>query len=130
MAQAAGGPARPQDFVKSMTAKLGLSAEQQAQATTIFSNARASESTVRASLKTAHQGLNDAVRSNNIVGIEQLAATIGNLTAQLTLAQSKARAAFYQILTPEQRTALEQLESQRPARFRGVARSGLPAGGQ
>jgi Spy/CpxP family protein refolding chaperone len=70
------------------------------------------------------------VRSNNTVGIEQLAATIGNLTAQLTLAQSKARAAFYRILTPEQRTALEQLESQRPARFRGGTRAGLRASGQ
>jgi Spy/CpxP family protein refolding chaperone len=129
MAQA-GGRHSPQDRVKSMTAKLGLTAEQQSQATTIFSNAQATESTLRASMKTAHQGLNDAVRSNNTVGIEQLAATIGNLTAQLTLAQSKARAAFYQILTPEQRTALEQLESQRPARFRGGTRAGLRASGQ
>src|ERR1022692_2707646 len=86
MAQA-GGRHSPQDRVKSMTAKLGLTAEQQSQATTIFSNAQATESTLRASMKTAHQGLNDAVRSNNTVGIEQLAATIGNLTAQLTLAQ-------------------------------------------
>jgi len=130
MAQAVDGPPGPRDFVKSMTAKLGLSAEQQAQATTIFSNARASESTVRASLKTAHQSLNDAVKSNNIVSIEQLAATIGSFTTQLTLAQSKARAAFYQILTPEQRTALEQLESQRPARFRHGARAGVGASGQ
>jgi Spy/CpxP family protein refolding chaperone len=113
-----------------MTAQLGLTAEQQSQATTIFSNAQATKSTLRASLKTAHQGLNDAVKSNNTVGIEQHAATIGNLTAQLTLAQSKARAAFYQILTPEQRTVLEQLESQRPARFRGGARAGVRASGQ
>ena len=130
MAQAVGGPHHPQDRVKSMTAKLGLTVEQQSQATTIFSNARAAESTLRASMKTAHQGLNDAVRSNNTVSIEQLAATIGNLTAQLTLAQSKARAAFYQILTPGQRTALDQLESQRPARFRGGVRSGLRNSGQ
>ena len=85
---------------------------------------------MRASLKTAHLALNDAVKSNNTVGIEQLSTTMGNLRAQLTLAQSKARAAFYQILTPEQRTALEQLESQRPARFRGGARSGSRASGQ
>ena len=130
MAQTVGGEARPQNRVKFMTAQLGLTADQQSQATTIFGNAQAAESPLRASLKTAHQGLNDAVRSNNPVGIEQLAATIGSLTAQLTLAQSKARAAFYQILTPEQRTALEQLESRRPARFRGGARAGVRANGQ
>jgi Spy/CpxP family protein refolding chaperone len=125
MAQAADGPHSAQDRVKSMTAKLGLTVEQQAQATTIFSNAQTTESTLRASMKTAHQGLHDAVKSNNTVSIEQLSTTIGNLTAQLTLAQSKARAALYQILTPEQRAALEQLESQRSG-----ARSGLRASGQ
>ena len=94
---------------------------QQSQATSIFGNAQATESALHASLKTAHQALNDAVKSNNTVGIEQLSNTLGSLTGQLTLAQSKARAAFYQILTPEQRTALDRLESQRPARFRGGA---------
>ncbi|MGA3077068.1 MAG: Spy/CpxP family protein refolding chaperone [Bryobacteraceae bacterium] len=130
MGQTAGGPHGPQDRVKSMTAKLGLTAEQQSQATSIFSNAQATESSLRASLKTAHQALNDAVKSNNTVGIEQLSTTLGSLTGQLTLAQSKARAAFYQILTPEQRTALDRLESQRPARFRDGARSALRATGQ
>jgi Spy/CpxP family protein refolding chaperone len=130
MAQTVGGPRSPQDYVKSMTAKLGLTAEQASQATTIFSTAQAAESTARAGMKTAHQALNDAVKSNNTVSIEQLSTTIGNLTAQLTLAQSKARAAFYRILTPEQQTALQQLESQRPARFRGSARSHVEMSGQ
>jgi Spy/CpxP family protein refolding chaperone len=113
MAQAAGlSPRSPQNRVKFMTAQLGLTAEQQSQATAIFTNAQTSESTLRASLKIAHQGLNDAVKSNNTVGIEQLSATVGNLAAQLALAQSKARAAFYQILAPEQRAKLDQLESQ------------------
>lgn len=112
-------PQHPHDFVKAMTAKLGLSAEQQSQATTIFANARSGEATVRASLKTAHQNLDDAIKSNNTVSIEQISTTIGTLTAQLTQAQSKARAAFYQILTPEQRTTLTQLESQHATHFRG-----------
>ena len=130
MAQTVGGPRSPQDYVKSMTAKLGLTAEQASQATTIFSTAQAAESTARAGMKTAHQALNDAVKSNNTVSIEQLSTTIGNLTAQLTLAQSKARAAFYRILTPEQQTSLQQLESQRPARFRAGARSPVETSGQ
>lgn len=127
MGQTADGP---RDRVRSMTQKLGLSAEQQSQATAIFGNARASESALRGSLKSAHQALNDAVKSNNPVEIEQLSATMGNLTAQLTLAQAKARAAFYQILTPEQRTALDQLESQPSGRFRRGARFAEGATGQ
>ena len=113
-----------------MTEKLGLSAEQQSQATAILGNARTSESALRGSLKSARQALNDAVKSNNPVAIEQLSATMGSLTAQLTLAQAKARAAFYQILTPEQRTALDQLESQRSGGFRRGARFARGATGQ
>jgi hypothetical protein len=74
-------PGRAHDYVKSMTAKLGLTAERQTQAATIFGNAHSTESTLRARLRTAHQ-----------VGIQQLSATVGNL---------------------------EQLQRQRPARFRG-----------
>jgi Spy/CpxP family protein refolding chaperone len=130
MAQTATAPQRPHDFVKTMTAKLGLTAEQQTQATTIFANARAGESTVRASLKTAHQGLGDAIKSNNTVSIEQISTTIGTLTAQLTMAQSKAHAAFYQILTPEQRTTLAQLESQHSGWFQRGMRASSRANGQ
>lgn len=86
------GPYSPQDRVKFMTAQLGLTVEQQAQAATIFGKLRAAESTVRANLRTAHQGLSAAAKSDNIAG---------------------AKAAFYQVLTPEQRTKLDQLESQR-----------------
>jgi Spy/CpxP family protein refolding chaperone len=130
MAQdAAAIPRGPQNHVAFMTEKLGLTVPQQSQATAIFANQRATESTLRASMKTARQSLNDAVRSNNTVSIEQLSTAIGNLTAQLTLAQSKARAAFYQILTPEQRSQLDQLESQPGSGFRG-ARAASRANGQ
>jgi len=130
MAQGPGpGPRGPGNRLKFPTAQLGLTAEQQSQAATIFSNAHASESTLRASMKTAHQGLNDAVKSNNTIGIEQLSTTIGNLAGELTLAQAKTRAAFYQILTSAQRAKLDQLESQRPAWFRG-ARQDSRAGAQ
>ncbi|MGC9950455.1 MAG: Spy/CpxP family protein refolding chaperone [Bryobacteraceae bacterium] len=124
MAQSAGGPHNGRNYVKAMTVKLGLTAEQQSQATAIFSNAHTTESTLRASMRSARQGLEDAVKSDNTVGIEQLSTTIGNLTAQATLAHAKTRAAFYRILTPEQRTTLGQLEIQRPAWFRGGGRSG------
>jgi|SRR5579862_37691 len=124
MAQGPGGAHGAQNHVGLMTARLSLTAEQQSQATTIFSSGAAAEKSLHASLRTAHQALNDAVRSNNTVSMEQLGSTIGNLTAQLTVAQSKTRAAFYQILTPEQRTKLDQMESQRRTGMRGHARAG------
>jgi Spy/CpxP family protein refolding chaperone len=119
----------PQNHVAFLTKKLGLTAPQQSQATAIFTNNRAAESTLHASMKTARQSLNDAVKSNNTVSIEQLSTTIGNLTAQLTLAQSKSRAAFYQILTPEQRSTLDQLESQHGSGSQGP-RAASRANGQ
>src|ERR1035438_4820242 len=76
MGHAAGERHGQQDRIKSTTAKLGLTAEQQSQSTAIFSNAQATEAALRASLKT----LNDAVKSNNTVGIEQRSSTLGNLT--------------------------------------------------
>ena len=115
MGQTAEGPRGPWHRVQMLTQKQSLTAEQQSQAKAIFASARSSESALRASLKTSHQALNDAVKSNNPASIEQLAASMGNLTAQLTVAEAKARAAFYQILTPEQRSTLDQLESQHSA---------------
>jgi Spy/CpxP family protein refolding chaperone len=130
IAQAPVGGRHAQNQVQFMAARLSLTTEQQLQATTIFGSAASSESSLHASLRTAQQGLNDAVKSDNTVAMEQLSSTIGNLTTQLTLARSKTRAAFYRILTPEQRTKLDQLESQHPAGFRGRARRGSPENGQ
>jgi Spy/CpxP family protein refolding chaperone len=101
-----------QNHVRFLTSQLSLTVEQQSQAATIFTSASTAEENLHTSMKTAHQSLNDAVKSNNVTSIEQLSNTIGNLTGQMTLAQSKARAAFYQILTPEQQTKLQQIESQ------------------
>ena len=117
MAQGAGGANALQNYVKSMTAQLGLSSEQQAQAATIFSDAAAAEAPLRTTMATARQSFENAVKSNDTGSLEQFCTAIGNLTAQLTLAQSKAKAAFYQILTPEQQAKLSQLESQRPGVF-------------
>jgi Spy/CpxP family protein refolding chaperone len=80
---------------------------------------------VRDSLKTAHQSLTDAVKSNNSAGIDQASSTIGSLTAQMTAADSKAEAAFYQILTPDQQT--KYTESQGRG-FGGFGRGPGPGG--
>lgn len=105
---------RAQHRVQFLTRQLDLTAGQQQQATTLFTNAATSQSALREQLKSARQGLARAVKNNDSGAIDQAAATIGNLTAQLTSAQAKAKMAFNQLLTPEQQNKLGQMESQRP----------------
>jgi Spy/CpxP family protein refolding chaperone len=98
--------------IQFLTTLLSLSTDQQNQATTIFTNAANAQSAQRTSMQTARQALNDAVKANNGAGIDQAAATIGNLTTQATSIQAKADAAFYQILSADQQAKLTQFQGQ------------------
>ena len=101
---------RVQRQVQHLTKALSLTPEQQQQATTIFTNAANGGSSIHDSMKTAHDSLQTAIKNNDQNGITQAATTIGNLTAQIVAAQAKAHAAFYQILTPDQQSKLNQFE--------------------
>jgi Spy/CpxP family protein refolding chaperone len=103
--------------VDHLTKFLTLTAAQQQQATTIFTDAATANSTARASLKTARQALSDAVKSNNTAAIDQAASMIGTLTAQIASSDGRAEAAFVQILTPDQQTKLSQLQSEDRGHF-------------
>jgi Spy/CpxP family protein refolding chaperone len=105
---------RAQHHVQFLTRQLSLNAGQQQQATTIFTNAATSEAALFQQMRSARQNLAGAVKNNDTGAIDQAAATIGNLTAQLTSAQAKAKMAFNQLLTPDQQSKLAQMESQRP----------------
>ena len=103
-----------------LTRQLSLTPQQQQQASTIFgqvaNNAKANHDQLRA----AHDSLKTAIQKNDTAGIEQAANTIGNLTTQMMVAHAKAQAAFYQTLTPEQQTKMNDLES----RHHGMGRHG------
>ena len=99
-----------------LTSQLSLTASQQQQATTIFTAATTAATALRESSRTAHQALSDAVKANDTAAIDRTAATLGNLTTQQTSNDAKAEAAFYQILTPEQKTKYSE--------SRGVGRPG------
>ncbi len=117
---------RVQHRVNFLTTLLGLTASQQQQATTIFTNADSAETSVRSSMRTARQSLTTAVRNNDSATIDQVSTTIGNLTAQSTAIQAKADAAFYQILTPDQQTKQAQFESQGRGFARPMGAGGFP----
>jgi len=101
---------RSQHRVEMLTAKLSLTAEQQQQATTIFTNSGTTTQPLVENMLRTQQSLASAVKNNDTAGIEQASATVGKLTTQITAAEGKADAAFYQILTPEQRAKMDQPE--------------------
>jgi hypothetical protein len=94
-----------------MTTLLSLNAAQKTQATTIFANARTASKTVHDSMRTAHDSLATAIKKNDIAGIETLSAQIGTYQAQMVSIESKAEAAFYAGLSPDQQTKYDTLQS-------------------
>jgi len=95
--------------VDQLTRVLTLSAAQQQQALTIFTNAATAEAGLRDSMKTARDAVSAAVKVNDIGMIERSATTIGTLTAQQVSIQSKADAALYLILTPDQQAKMPEV---------------------
>ena len=94
-----------------LTKQLSLTPQQQQQASTIFSEAANNAKATHGQMRTAHDSLKAAIQKNDSAGIEQAANTIGNLTTQMITAHAKAQAAFYQTLTPDQQTKMNDLES-------------------
>lgn len=101
-----------QRHVQHLTTLLSLTPAQQQQATTIFTNAMSGGASFHTDMKTAHQNLQTAIKNNDQNGITQAATNIGNLTSQMIASHAKAQAAFYQILTPDQQTKMNELESE------------------
>jgi Spy/CpxP family protein refolding chaperone len=108
-AQGPGGPPDPAARVARMTVLLNLTAAQQAQATTIFTNEQAALAPLQTQTQTAHTSLSAAVKGNQTATIDTVAAQIGSLHAQTSSVQSKAQAAFYALLTADQQTKYDSL---------------------
>ena len=125
-----GTPPSPADFVQRrvdhLTAALGLSAAQQQQAATIFTNAVTASAATRDSMTAANQALAAAVKNNDTTGIDLASTTIGNLTTQSTALNAKAEAAFYKILTADQQTKYSALRG--PGGPGGFGGRGGPGG--
>lgn len=120
-----------QRHVQFLTNKLGLSPQQQEQATTIFTNAANSRASMHSSMKTAHDSLQTAIQNNDQNAINQAATNIGNLTAQSISNHAKAEAAFYQILNPSQQSTWNELRNKWGGPGHGHGRRGFgpPPGG-
>src|SRR5271155_4213858 len=108
-----GGGNNVQRRVAFLTDRLSLTAAQQTQITAILNaGGDANSTTSRASMKAARDSLNTAVQEGDSAAMEKAATSIGNLTAQNTLARAKSDAAIYKLLTPDQRTKYSQMQAE------------------
>ncbi|WP_321478304.1 Spy/CpxP family protein refolding chaperone [uncultured Paludibaculum sp.] len=98
---------RIQFRVEMLTKRLGLTDTQKASATTIYTDAETAAETARANLSTLQETLSAAVKTNNTGTIDATAAQIGTVNGQVLAIQTKAEAALYAILTPDQQTKFD-----------------------
>ena len=90
-----------------LTSLLTLTTAQASEATSIFTNAATTVGPLQTELSTARTSLREAVRANNTSAIDQFSTQIGTLTGRIAAAQNRADAAFYALLTAEQRTRFD-----------------------
>lgn len=103
-----------------LTDYLGLTTTQRAQAETIFTNQRNAAGPLAQQMQPVRQILAAGAKAQRThAEIDEAAAQLGALTAQLTAIQVKAQADFYRILTPEQQQKLDRLQQEGPRRLPG-----------
>lgn len=118
--------------VNMLANRLNLTDAQKTQAVTIYTDAVTASENLRSNLRTTHQSIRDAVKKNNSSEIESLSASVGTITGQLTAINAKADAAFYQILTADQKATYDSMPMGGPGGMGGMgggAMGGGPMGG-
>jgi Spy/CpxP family protein refolding chaperone len=92
-----------------LTKLLTLTTGQQTQAITIFTAGITNTAALRTQIETAETALVTAIKANNSANITTQATLIGSLQGQIVNQQAKADAAFYLLLTADQKTKLDSL---------------------
>jgi Spy/CpxP family protein refolding chaperone len=95
--------------VNQLSHTLNLTDAQKASALSIFTAAITSAQTLQDSLRTNHQSLADAIKSNNTASINTLSAAAGVIEGNLMAINAKADAAFYQLLTTDQKALYDAM---------------------
>jgi len=93
-----------------LTHLLTLSADQQTQATTIFTASITAVEALQTQITTANTALVAAIKANDTAGITTQSTTLGSLHGQIIATEAKADAAFYLLLTSDQKTKLDSLK--------------------
>lgn len=104
--------------VEHLAARLSLTDAQKQQALTIFTTADQATEPIKNNIDQARQTLREAARKGlSNQQIDQLAANVGMLMGQLLAVETKASAAFYNTLTPEQKQKMDQAPERRGPGF-------------
>jgi Spy/CpxP family protein refolding chaperone len=101
-----------------MMQALNLTTAQKEQAKTIFADARQKAEPIRQEMRQNREALYAAVKANDTSQIERLSSHQGELQGKALAIRSEAKAKFYAILTPEQRTKADQMHQQMQSRMR------------
>ena len=104
--------AMAQREVARYTTLLTLTPQQVEQATTIFTTEATTASNSRTQEHAAHQALETAVKGNDTAAIQSNSATLGQIETERITAHANARAAFYALLSNDQKTKYSELEQE------------------
>jgi Spy/CpxP family protein refolding chaperone len=125
---AGGGAAlNPVEMRVNMLARfLNLTDEQKAKATEIYTASHEAQAETRTLMQTARESMAAAVKTNNTAAIDQAARDIGEATARAAAIEGKADAAFYALLTAEQKEKFNSMPRRGPM---GGMPEGMPGPG-
>lgn len=100
------------------TKTLNLSEDQQTQAKTMLSNAKASLKALMQQQRQIDEQLHSQAEGNyDAKQVQSLATQKAQIQQQLTIAETQLHHQMYQLLTPDQQTQLKQIEANHQARW-------------
>jgi hypothetical protein len=94
-----------------LTRLLTLTTGQQTQATTIFTASITAVEALQTQVTAAETALVTAIKANNAANITTQSTTLGTLRGQAIAINAKADAAFYLLLTADQKTTLDAINN-------------------
>lgn len=95
--------AQAQRRVNMLASQLNLTDAQKASAVSIYTASYTAAQTIQSNLQTNRTSLRTAILANDTAAIDRLSTASGTLNGQLTAINSKAEAAFYALLTTDQK---------------------------
>jgi Spy/CpxP family protein refolding chaperone len=105
--------AHREGFMRRMTARLGLTQDQQNQIQAIFKESREHNKDVMAKVKEEHMALREAIKSGSERDIDQITHRNAELNAKVAAMHAKTMAKVYAVLTPDQKAKWDQFQSRR-----------------
>jgi len=110
-AQAQSRQRRSDFMVQHLTNQLNLTSDQQTRVRKIFVDSRKNSEAIMPKIREEHEALTSAVKSGNDHEIDRILQQNSQVNADFEANHVKAMAKVYQLLTPEQKTRFDQMDS-------------------